>query len=65
MSSIRLIHWHAAEARERAARLRALGYQVNAAVPAPLTPRKALRLGPRPTHFPIPPIALLPAPLDI
>lgn len=30
-----LIHWHAAEARERAVRLRALGFQVNATLPPP------------------------------
>jgi hypothetical protein len=33
MTRVRLIHWNAAEAEERAARLEALGYQVDAAVP--------------------------------
>lgn len=34
MSRIRLIHWHADEAEERADRLRALGHEVDASVPA-------------------------------
>ena len=35
VSRIRLIHWNAAEADERAARLRAAGYGVNCEAPAP------------------------------
>ena len=42
MPSIRLIHWNAAEARERAGWLRALGYQVDC---EPLTPAHLRVLG--------------------
>ena len=45
---VRLIHWHAGEARERAATLRAAGFQVDA---TPLTGPEALRaLRARPPH---------------
>jgi hypothetical protein len=43
---IRLIHWNAVEARERAARLRGLGYTVNYAVPVGLGFMKELRRRP-------------------
>ena len=46
MPRVRLIHWNAAEARERAVRLRAAGHQVAHAVPVGLAFLRGLRANP-------------------
>jgi hypothetical protein len=46
MRRVRLIHWHAGEAEERAERLRALGYDVDASVPDGPAALRALREDP-------------------
>ena len=46
MRRVRLIHWHAEEAEERAERLRVLGYAVDAAVPDGPPALRALREDP-------------------
>lgn len=46
MSRIRLIHWNATEARERAARIRAAGHRVDSDVPQDASFLKALRAEP-------------------
>lgn len=43
MQRVRLVHWHAGEAEDRAERLRALGYEVDASVPNGPTALRALR----------------------
>jgi CheY-like chemotaxis protein len=46
MPSVRLIHWHPAEAQERAGRLQALGFQVHHAAPNPPVLLKELAANP-------------------
>ena len=43
---LRLIHWHAEEAAAHAARLRTLGFEVDATPPAGLSLLKELSAGP-------------------